>query len=90
MITQAVGGAIDSTDIDTTIDSAVRLVINKLVEWLKSWLGDDVFTPKKVAVNIGSLISRFPGGHTVSNENSAIFKGHGGHYEITYDWRLFA
>lgn len=72
------------------IGAAVGFVIGKVFSFLKDIFRDDLFRPAMLSVRIASLTARWPGGKTDSPEGVATFKGHGGEYRVTYDWRMRA
>lgn len=76
--------------IGAIIGIAVSFVVGKVFDLIKNIWSDDIFKPMTASVNIASLNARWPGGKTDSPEAIATFKGHGGHYQVTYDWRMFA
>lgn len=88
----AVGAAIGSTipGLGTIIGAAVGWVLGALWNWLMQWIGDDVFKPFTVTVNIPSLGARWAGGATDSPEGTITWTGYGGKYRLWFDWRLFA
>ncbi len=71
------------------IAATAAYVVMALVEWMIGMFGDDIFTPVTVSVQIPSKNPRFSTG-LVSPQDVAVFKAHGGRYEVTYDWRVFA
>lgn len=92
LVAIAVGGAIGSTvpGLGTLVGAAVGWVIAKFFDWLIGLFGDDVFVPATVSISIPSLNARWSGGRTDSPEGIITYKGYGGTYQLTYDWRLFA
>lgn len=88
----AAGGIIGTSGgpIGVAIGIAIGAVLDKVFALLARIWADDIFPPVTASVNIASLTARWPGGKTDSPESIATFKGHGGHYEVTYDWRMFA
>lgn len=88
----AIGGVIGSVGgpLAAVIGAAVGWIVGQIFEWLKSWWSDDVFPPKTVSVSISSLSARFAGGATDSTNNVVRFSAHGGTYDLTYDWRVYA
>ena len=89
IVGDAIGDVIGPKEMAVVI-AAVKWVIGKIYEWLKSWWNDDVFPPQSVSVTIGSLTHRWPGGTTDSPEGVVRFVAHGGTYELTYDWAVFS
>ncbi|WP_033328010.1 hypothetical protein [Streptomyces yerevanensis] len=87
----AIGGAIGSPGgpLGIAIGVAVGFVVGLVFDYLKGLWGDEVFKPITVSATISSLISRFPGGQDNSTDRTLDFKGHGGHYQLTYDWRKY-
>jgi hypothetical protein len=88
----AIGGVIGSIGgpLMAVIGAAIGWIVGKIFEWLKAWWSDDVFPPKTVSVNIPSLTARWAGGATDSPNGVLRFQAHGGTYDVTYDWRMFA
>ena len=64
-------------------------VVGLVFDYLKGLWGDEVFKPITVSATISSLTSRFPGGQDNSTDRTLDYKGHGGHYQLTYDWRKY-
>ena len=61
-------------------------VLGKIVEWLKDWWGDDIFS-------VFSQILEVPSRHYTIPEDVvgiANFIGHKGHYQAKYSWRMYA
>jgi hypothetical protein len=92
LLKEVVGGVIGASGgpIGVAIGIAVGFVVGKIFDLIGRIWGDDVFPPKTVKVSIPSLNARWPGGKSDSPEGIATFIGHGGKYEVTYDWRMFA
>jgi hypothetical protein len=90
-LTAAIGGAIGASGgpIGAIIGAAVGAVVGLVFELFKSIWEDDVFKPATVSVSIPSLNARWSG-KTDSPEGSVTFSGHGGKYQLTYDWQLLA
>lgn len=76
--------------IGVAIGLAVGAVLDRVFALLARIWADDIFPAVTASVSIASLTARWPGGKTDSPESIATFKGHGGHYQVTYDWRMFA
>jgi len=72
------------------IGLAVGFIVGKVFDLFKSIWQDDIFEPVTAIVEITSLNAQWPGGRTDSPEAIATFEGHGGKYQVTYDWRMFA
>ncbi len=75
--------------IGAIIGAAVGFAVGKIIEWLKGWWGDETFDPLTISVEIPSLEHRWTEDSPVSPKNIIEFKGHNGHYQLTYDWRLY-
>jgi hypothetical protein len=88
----AIGGVIGATGgpLMAVIGAAVGWIVGNVFEWLRSWWSDDVFPPKTVSASIGSLTARFAGGSTDNPNRVLRFEAHGGTYDVTYDWRVYA
>ncbi|NIJ52868.1 hypothetical protein [Dyadobacter arcticus] len=76
-----------------TIGAALAYVIGYIVDRIcgilsRAW-NDDVFPPLSAKIKIPSLSTRW-NGKTDSPEQVIRFRGHGGEYHLTYDWRLYA
>ena len=91
-LTAALGGAIGSSGgpVGAIIGAAVGYIVGKVFDWLKTVWEDDIFKPVNTRVDIASVNHRWPNGRADSPEAIATFEGHGGKYEVTYDWRMFA
>lgn len=90
-LTAAIGGAIGASGgpIGAIIGVAVGWAVGKVYEIFKSVWEDDVFAPVTVRLDVPSMTHRFAGGKVDGPQGVATFQGHGGKYELTYDWRLF-
>jgi len=90
-LTAAIGGAVGASGgpIGIAIGVAVGYVVGKVFELLSNLWKDDVFKPVPVHVTIPSLSARWTGGKTDGPEQTAVFKGFGGQYTVTYDWKLY-
>lgn len=91
-LTTAIGAGIGASGgiVGAVIGAAVGWIVGKAIEWLKEWWSDDIFPPRTLSVSIPSLTHRWAGGVTDSPQGVARFIGHGGTYDVTYDWRLFS
>jgi len=95
-VTAALGAALGSVigasggPIGAIIGAVVGAVVGWVFDLFKSIWEDDIFKPATVSINIPSLSARWAGGKTDSPEGVITYKGHGGKYQVTYDWRLFA
>lgn len=92
VLTASLGGALGTSGgpVGTLIGTAVGFVVGKIFDLLINTWSDDIFKPVTASVNIASLNAQWPGGKTDSPEEIATFVGHGGKYQVTYDWRMFA
>jgi hypothetical protein len=90
-VAAAIGGLIGSTGgpLGTVIGIAVGWAVGKAYEWFKTVWEDDVFPPVVARIDVPTLTHRFTGGSTNSTDKVAVFSGHNGKYELTYDWRMF-
>ncbi len=75
--------------VNAIIGAAVGWVVGKVFDFLGRLWGDDIFTPQQVKLTLPSANHRFAGGRADSADRKVTFKGHGGTYSLTYDWRLF-
>ncbi len=91
-LTAAFGAMVGASGgpVGVVIGLAVGFVVGKVFELISNIWKDDVFTPVSVRTSIPSLTARWTGGRTDSPERTVTFKGHGGQYTVTYDWRMFA
>jgi hypothetical protein len=91
-LSTALGTAIGASGgpVGAIIGAAVGFVVGRVFELFKSVWEDDIFTPFTASVNIPSLAARWPGGATDSPQGTVTFNGHGGSYQLVYDWRMFA
>lgn len=76
--------------IGAIIGAAIGYIVDRVFDYLRMIWEDEVFQPITVFVKIPSLTTRWPVGRTDSPEQTVVFKGHGGEYRLTYDWRLYA
>ena len=90
-LTAALGAAIGASGgpVGAIIGAIVGWAVGKVYEIFKAIWQDEVFPPKTVRLDVPSATHRFPGGAIDSTEQTVEFKGHGGTYELRYDWRLF-
>ncbi len=88
----AIGGAIGVSGgpIGAVIGAVVGYVVGAVFDWFRSIWSDDVFKPQTVSLGIPSLPARWDGGRTESPERTVSYIGHGGKYELAYDWKLAA
>jgi hypothetical protein len=91
-LTTAVGTAIGATTgpVGAVIGAAVGFIVGEVFQVLKSTWDDDVFRPATVQIEIPSRSHRFENDATDSGEGTTTFSGHGGKYQVVWDWRLFA
>lgn len=87
----AIGGAIGSPGgpVGIAIGIVVGWTVNEIFNRLKSLWGDDIFTPLTVRTAISSPTGRWIGGRSDSPERTLTYTGHGGKYQLVYDWRMF-
>ncbi|WP_406349784.1 hypothetical protein [Streptomyces sp. NBC_00658] len=71
------------------IDEAIAYVVGKIFSFLKVVWQDDIFQPITVRATAQSLTSRWAG-RSDSPERTVTFRGHGGKYQLVYDWRMFS
>ncbi|WP_419999204.1 hypothetical protein [Streptomyces boninensis] len=88
-IAAAIGGIIGAPGgpVTAAIGACVGYVVGRVFDFLKAWWGDDVFAPKQTSTVIASLTSRWSTG-TASAKRTLEFTGHGGKYQVDYDWQL--
>ncbi len=67
---------------------ALGFVLDKVFDFLKGLWGDEIFAPRTVSISLPSATHRFPGGKLDSPERTLTYSGHGGRYEVVYDWQL--
>lgn len=84
----SLGGPV-GTALGAVIGEAVNYCLDKVLDYLRAWWGDDVFPPVTVSVEIPSANATW-NGKSDSPEAVAVFAGHDGRYDVTYDWRAFA
>ena len=91
-LTAAIGAALGTASggpIGAIIGVAVGWAVGKAYEIFKSVWEDEIFTPVTARLDVPSASHRFTGGSTTSAVGTATFSGHGGKYDISYDWHLF-
>lgn len=86
-----IGGVIGATGgpIGAAVGAVLGWAVGELYTLLKTLWEDDEFPPATLSVKFPSLGMRWANGATDSPEGKVIFKGHGGTYEVTFDWQLF-
>ncbi|MFI6872097.1 hypothetical protein ACIBL6_01515 [Streptomyces sp. NPDC050400] len=75
---------------DPRVPAAACVVVGELFDRLRRRHGDDTFRPVALRATVPARTSRWPDGRTACAGTTADFRGHGGHYQVTYDWRLSA
>jgi hypothetical protein len=90
-LASALGALIGSSGgiVGTIIGAVVGWIVGKLFQWFKDWWEDDEFIPVTVSCTHAGINARWANGATDSPEGYIWWKGHGGHYEMYYDWRLY-
>ncbi|MEV6496605.1 hypothetical protein [Streptomyces prunicolor] len=91
-ITKALGDAIGGPlpdPIGELIRKAIVIVVGKIFRILKDIWQDDIFMPFTVEATIPSATSRWAG-RSDSPERTVTYIGHGGRYQLVYDWRMFS
>jgi hypothetical protein len=83
----AVNEQIDDSTIAAAIAALVVLVFTEIWRLFKNIWEDDLFSPYTVTVSVPSLTAGF-NGNSVSPQGVASFDGHGGKYEVLYDWQV--
>lgn len=83
-----VGGVIGASGgpVGAAIGAAVGAAVGLIVEFIKDIWEDDAFKPATLRVDIPSLSA---GDMTDTPESLITYRGHGGEYQVTYDWRIF-
>jgi hypothetical protein len=76
--------------VGAVIGAAVGFIVGEVFQALESTWDDDVFSPATVQIEIPSRSHRFENDATDSAEGTTTFSGHGGKYQVVWDWRLFA
>jgi len=88
-LTKLLGGAVGTAaggPIGAAIGIAVSIAVTKAFDLLKEAWSDDIFKPRTVSARLDSPTDRFDGGKPSSGPQVATFKGHGGEYQVIYDW----
>ena len=91
-LTTAIGGAIGASGgpIGALIGAAVGAAVGLIVHFIKDIWEDDSFKPATVSVEIPSFDARFLPGDTADSPDGVItYRGHGGEYQVAYDWHIF-
>jgi hypothetical protein len=95
-VSAAIGTAIGSIigasggPIGAAIGAAVGAIVGWVFDALVEIWEDDIFKPAILSTTFPSLAARWNGDSVVSPQNTVTFKGHGGEYQVTYDWRIVA
>ncbi|MFC7534455.1 hypothetical protein [Actinoplanes sp. GCM10030250] len=74
--------------IEMLIALGLAYVMDKVFAWLKTLWGDEIFSPRTLSLKLPTASHRFPGGKLDSPDYTLSYKGHGGAYEVVYDWQL--
>lgn len=72
------------------ISKVVAIVATKIFDFLTGLWKDDIFRPFTVQTTVSSTTGRWLGGRSDSPERTVTFRGHGGKYQLVYDWRMFS
>ncbi|WP_332880966.1 hypothetical protein [Streptomyces sp. NBC_00564] len=72
------------------ISKVVAIVATKIFDLLTGLWKDDIFKPFTVQTTLSSTTGRWLGGRSDSPERTVTFAGHGGKYQLVYDWRMFS
>lgn len=90
-IAAMIGGLVGASGgpITAIIGAAVGWVIGTIIDILIDIWNDDVFRPLTLSTVIPSFNTRW-GGSDNSPNWVVGFGGHGGEYQVRFDWRLFA
>ncbi|WP_457226416.1 hypothetical protein [Nocardia gipuzkoensis] len=83
----SLGGAVGGI-LGAVIGAAVGYALGKAIDALRDAWEDDFFKPVTVSATMTSHDDRWPGGQTDSPQGWIAWRGHGGKYELVYDWRL--
>ncbi len=70
------------------VGKVVKWTLGNLIGWMKEVVEDDVFPPAIVSTRLLTADDTFINNRFTSHKESKDFRGHGGHYRITYDWNL--
>jgi phage tail tape-measure protein len=78
----AIGAAIGSSlgPATAVVGAAVGYAVSKLVNVLKEWFEDDLFQPATLQFEVPSPDLE------IKSEQKITWKGHGGHYELFFEW----
>ncbi|MEW2566437.1 hypothetical protein [Streptomyces sp. NPDC047070] len=70
------------------VGMAVGTAVGRVFDELRGLYGDEAFKPVTVCAVVPALTGRWAG-RPVTAPAVADFHGHGGHYRLTYDWRMY-
>ncbi|MFD0304786.1 hypothetical protein [Streptomyces sp. NPDC127119] len=70
------------------IGMAVGTAVDRLFDRLADLYGDDVFKPVTVCAVVPALTGRWAGCPVTAPAVTDV-RGHGGHYQLAYDWRMY-
>jgi hypothetical protein len=86
----AVGAAIGSVGgpAVAAIGAAIGAAVSALVDVFRDIWEDDMFEPGTFHIVVPSADSRFPGDQLHSVPDVIHFEGHGGQYDVFYDWNF--
>jgi hypothetical protein len=72
--------------IGVVVAMVLAWVVGKIFDWFSEAWGDEIFKPRTAHLTLHSPTSMFSGGKLTSTEAVTRYKGHGGEYELAYDW----
>jgi hypothetical protein len=84
----AAAGAKGAGPLGAVLGAVIGFAVSEAFRIFKSTWEDDVFKPVTLDATIPTRNHRFDNGATDSGEGIAFFIGHGGRYEVTWDWNV--
>ena len=86
-----VGGVIGASGgpIGAAIGAGVGVAVGLITDFIREIWKDDQFMPATLRIDIPSYAHRFANEATESPKGQITYKGHGGEYEVIFDWHLF-
>lgn len=94
-VTAALGAAIGAQvgasggPVGAAIGAAVGAAVGLVFDFVREIWGDDAFRPATLRLDIPSHAARWDGDRSHSPEGSVRFRGHGGEYQVVFDWHIF-
>jgi hypothetical protein len=89
-LAEVIGGIVGASGgpIGAAIGVGIGAALGELVDYIREIWEDDVFAPCTVRLEIPSSDARWSGDASQSPEGVITYVGHGGTYQVIYDWSI--